>query len=182
MKAPRQVSIAPWVMAKKPRLTSNCACELQAVSLWEWTCSSLPKATHEFFNPNHRHLSEMKVLLTWEAAMAPLWDGVKGQGNHWLNQPFQQLLHGLAGFLCWLTLRANSAKVMRDSRRSFLCALLKSLWGLGEQTKLVQARRERSWYGSVEDAKDLGGHQEDLGLNPDHVQVTQPLWACVFSW
>lgn len=164
-------------MAENPILSSNCPCELQAVSLREWTCSSLPKAGHDFFNPNHRHLSEIKVLLTWEVALAPPWDGSKGQVNHWLDQPLQEPLHGLAGLLCRLTLRANSTQVLKGQKAVFPTCSDKAMMYGEKQTILVQARRERSWYGSGEGAKDLGAPRmiwvwNPGSVNPDHEQVT----------
>lgn len=47
-------------------------------------------------------------------------NGSKGQGNLWLNQSYQQLLCRHAGFLGWLTLRANSTKVTKGQEQSFL--------------------------------------------------------------
>lgn len=143
-------------MAGNPILTSNYAYEpadsqfervnpYLAAKGWAWVFQSQP-----------HHLSEVKVLLTWEAAIALFWDGTKGQGNHWWNQPFQQRLRSHAGSLCWLTRELIQPRPWRGSKQSFLYALLNSLcWG-NKQTKVVQARRERSWCGSVEGGRNLG--------------------------
>lgn len=87
-----------------------------------------------------------------------------GPTLRWQQRPGQSLvgpvtlamLRGLTGFPCQLTPRANSTKVRKGQKAVLPTCSVKVMMQREKQTKLCPTRRKRSWYGSVEVAKDLG--------------------------
>ena len=87
-----------------------------------------------------------------------------GPTLRWQQRPGQSLvgpvtlamLRGLTGFPCQLTPRANTTKVRKGQKAVLPTCSVKVMMQREKQTKLCPTRRKRSWYGSVEVAKDLG--------------------------